>query len=293
MTDEDRISEDARDWYLRLSEGGVSRRERRAFETWRRADPAHAAAYAEIEAAMGALSASFAPRSRRWPIVVLSAAACVAVLIAPDILLRLEADYTTPVGVNRSIALPDGGVAHLNTNSALALRYVPGRREVALLRGEAVFDVVSDPGRPFTVSVEGGKATATGTVYSVRLDEHVTVSVLEGTVVVSSADEERVLRAGETSAYTQGASPSVSRPLDTASLAWRNGFLVFDNVPLPEAVAEIDRYLPGISIVTGPASGAAVAGQIAIDAPSEGLTATAATAGAQVTWITPYLRLIR
>ncbi|MEO0958276.1 MAG: hypothetical protein AAFY66_07410 [Pseudomonadota bacterium] len=48
-----------------------------------------------------------------------------------------------------------------------------------------------------------------------------------------------------------------------------------------------------MSIVVGQASAADVAGQIAIDAAGEGLMAIAATVGAEVTWITPYLRIIR
>ncbi|MEO0429491.1 MAG: FecR domain-containing protein [Pseudomonadota bacterium] len=293
MPDVDRIRETARDWYLRLSDGYVSRQERRAFEAWQRADPAHAAAYAEIEAALGELSASFKPKPRRWPAVALVAAAGAGFVLIPDLFVQLRADHVTGVGAQQRIVLPDGGIAHLNTDTALAIHYGPDQRVVALLRGEAVFDVTVDPGRPFTVSVAGGRATATGTIYGVHFGEDVTVSVLEGTVTVASDGEERALGEGDASVFAEGLPPAPARATEPASLAWRDGFIIIDNTPLADAVEEIDRYLPGVSIVVGQASAADVAGQIAIDAAGEGLMAIAATVGAEVTWITPYLRIIR
>ncbi|MEM6900588.1 MAG: FecR domain-containing protein [Pseudomonadota bacterium] len=291
--EDERIADAARDWYLRLSEPNVTRRERQAFEAWRREDAAHAAAYAEIETAMRDLSVSFAPRRRRWPVAALVLLAVLALAFGPEAVLRLQADHVTEIGEQAQIRLPDGGIAHLNTDSALAVRYGSERRVVSLLQGEAVFDVISNPERPFIVESEGGKAVAIGTVYGVRIAEQVTVSVFNGSVAVSSAGAHRDLSAGEAADFSEDFGLGTTRTVKNAAFAWRDGFLVFDGMSLREAVAEIDRYLPGVSVPVGPAATVAVGGQIALDQLEDGLIAVASLADARVFWVTPYLRIIR
>ncbi|MEM1384563.1 MAG: FecR domain-containing protein [Pseudomonadota bacterium] len=294
QSDQDRIDEAARDWFLRLSERDVTQRERHAFRAWLRADRAHAAAYAEIEATMGDFSVAFKKRPRRWQAVAIAAAACLAIAAGPEVLLRLEADHVTGTGSHQRVTLPDGAVAHLNTASALAVRYGADRREVALLRGEAVFEVVADPARPFVVVAAGGEAVATGTTYGVRIGDMVTVSVLEGSVSVSSAGQRRALAAGTVSDYADGAAPGPSRSGAATAFAWRDGFIAFDDeTTLSQAAREIDRYLPGVTIVTGDVARVPVAGQLSLDSLEDGLEAIAATGGATVVRMSPYLRLIR
>lgn len=52
----DRASQAAADWFARVRSGGMTPAQQAAFEAWRQADPAHAAAYAEMEAVWQALS---------------------------------------------------------------------------------------------------------------------------------------------------------------------------------------------------------------------------------------------
>ncbi|MEM9371221.1 MAG: FecR domain-containing protein [Pseudomonadota bacterium] len=291
--DDERVADAARDWYLRISDPDVTTHERRAFEAWRGADRMHAIAYAEVEAAMRDLAASFKPRRRYRPAAALASLAVLGLAFGPEVALRLQADHVTARGEQALVTLPDGGTLYLNTKSAVAIEYDQERREVKLLRGEAIFDVVGNPERPFVVQAEGGEAIAIGTVYGVRIGEQVSVSVLEGSVAVSSLGVRRDLSGGEAADYTEDSLPSSSRDIRDVEFAWRDGFLVLDGMSLGEAAAEIDRYLPGSSVLLGSIAGTAVGGQIALDQLEDGLDAVASLAGARVTWVTPYLRIIR
>lgn len=51
--------------------------------------------------------------------------------------LAMRADLITETGQMAQHPLPDGGMAVLNTNSALALDFALGRRKIRLLKGEA------------------------------------------------------------------------------------------------------------------------------------------------------------
>jgi transmembrane sensor len=65
--------------------------------------------------------------------------------------LRAEGDYRTAIGSTSTIALPDGSSMTLAPASRALVSYGPHARDVTLLRGEARFDVVSDPERSFRV----------------------------------------------------------------------------------------------------------------------------------------------
>ena len=62
------------------------------------------------------------------------------ILAASGLIDRWRADYTTVAGEQRRIALADGSIVILNTDSALALDFNDDRRGVRLLAGEAYFE---------------------------------------------------------------------------------------------------------------------------------------------------------
>jgi transmembrane sensor len=218
-------------------------------------------------------------------------------------------DHHTAVGEQSRIELPDGSIAWLNTDTAIDVRYSEGRREIALLQGEAQFDVQKNPNRPFVVSANVGQSTALGTIYAVRKnDDAVLVTVTEGSVEVvsplakhensvsSSAAQGRVvLQHGEQTRYTAGAPPGAAEKAHTAvDLAWLKGFIVIRNQPLADALAEIDRYHPGRILLLADAEILEpVTARLAINSVDNGLDALAATQGLKVTRLTDYLVLIR
>lgn len=65
--------------------------------------------------------------------------------------LHADASVETTVGERKVVRLPDGGSILMNASTSLAMHYMPRSRDIILLRGEARFDVRSDPARPFWV----------------------------------------------------------------------------------------------------------------------------------------------
>lgn len=318
------VRDEALAWLFRLSDGDVSANERARFEAWRNADPEHSAAYDELRqlwSDIGPLESAFASdapqqASRRpgrrplrswagWAALGGMAAACAVFLVIatsgpPGSLL---AGHRTAPGEQARVTLPDGSVAHLNTDSAIDVAYADDRREIVLRGGEVSFTVRKDASRPFRVLAQGGRSTALGTVFAVRrLDGTTRVTVVEGTVRVDSpaslgsgANAGRVvLKAAQQVSYRNGDSPGPVHRVDiAAATAWQAGTIVLDDVPFGTAVTEIDRYRPGRIVSLFHSGGLQhVTARLSIANLDSGLRALARTHGLSVTRITDYLLIV-
>jgi len=333
------IDEAAQDWFLALADGTATAADRARFAAWRDADPRHQAAFEEVcalWAEVGALGDAFAPprtppggRKDRAAISPLrpestprspvhgrrnafaaGITACLALLLlatAPELTTRLKADHLTGVGQQARVALPDGSVAWLNTDTAIDVDYDGDDRRIGLLRGEAQFEVAHDSARPFAVHAHRGRSTALGTIFAVRRQDpqETTVTVTEGRVEVVSpvgrgagASTEptarAVLTAGEQVAYREGAAPGPVVRAPAKALAWRDGVIAIEGLPFAEALAELDRYRPGrILLLADTTRLEPVTARVSLDALDRGLEALAATHDLTLTRLTDYLVLIR
>lgn len=163
-----------------------------------------------------------------------------------------EASYASGLGQLETVALADGSMATLSSDSRLHVRMTRAGRDITLEQGEAYFEVAHDTGRPFVVTVEGRRVIAVGTRFSVRRDaQEVRVVVTEGKVRLDSrADGDgrpapvSLLPAG--SVATAGRNGVLVRSLPVAEaeryLEWRSGFLTFDDTSLAGAAAEFNRF---------------------------------------------------
>jgi len=169
----------------------------------------------------------------------------------------------TAVGQRLSATLADGSVVQLNTNTILETHFTKGQRVIRLKKGEASFQVAHNADRPFYVHAGGTVVRAVGTAFNVRLrDAHdVEVIVTEGVVEVTPQRDastrtvtaaaprapatavHRELTAGER-LETAAATPvkRVTPATVSNALAWHDGAIVFDGVPLVQAIAELNRY---------------------------------------------------
>jgi transmembrane sensor len=166
--------------------------------------------------------------------------------------------YQTSVGARAKIQLSDGSYVDLNTNTELNARISDSRREVMLVRGEALFHVAHDPKRPFYVVAEGTVVRAVGTEFSVRIrdPEHVEVLVAEGRVAVGApgadANFENASLLAKAPKVSAGEAATVRRnsvavhPVAQQNinrkLAWTAGRLDFQGETLEDAVQEFNRY---------------------------------------------------
>lgn len=244
-------------WHAELQEPEVTSDIWDAFRAWEAADPANAAAYREIERVMETLDksslASVPARSvaSRHSALVLGAAALAAAMLVTFLVtalarpagLPVPEQHQTGIGELEKIRLADGSRIHLNTDTRLTLIYSDTSRLVSLVQGQALFDVAPDP-RPFEVRAGHTGTIAHGTVFDIWVrPDAVRIALVEGGVSVQAGSEAPVtLSPGQQAVAPPGIAPIVSE-IDPATIGrWQTGQIHFDNVPLAEAIAEMNRY---------------------------------------------------
>lgn len=174
-----------------------------------------------------------------------------------------SASYHTAIGQQRTIDMADGSRLTLNTNSRVVVDLTEQSRDIRLLKGEALFEVASDPQRAFRVYAGAGLVRAVGTAFTVRLKsaDDVAVTVTEGVVELATlppsggdlkgdepADRSGTLlakvSAGQIATFGRDLESirTVGRTEISRRLAWREGMLRFDGEPLSEVVNEVSRY---------------------------------------------------
>lgn len=259
-------------WLARLLEPDCTAAERAACARWRAQSPEHDATYRGMEAmwqrsagigADPAIAAALrdaerqpAPRSRarRWlPPLALAAVLAAATLAATQWLpMRqpaVELPYRTALGEQRRIELPDGTAVVLDTDTALVARYARRQRLVELEAGQARFEVMPDARRPFVVQAAGGRVTAVGTQFQVRVeDAAATVTLLEGAVVVKAPEgapgrhPPATLSPGQELRFDRDGQWTTTRVDLQSADAWTEGHLFATDWPLDRLVAEMNRY---------------------------------------------------
>jgi len=165
--------------------------------------------------------------------------------------------YRTDLGEQRSIALDDGSMITLNTLSELRVLFTEQSRQVVLLSGEALFDVVKDTKRPFTVDAGSMQLTVVGTRFNVyRQSEQTVLTVVEGTVKVDAVPTlstsvvaqpgvaTLTAIAGDQVAVNKSGSDVIRATLPTAeaTTVWTDRKLIFQNRPLADVAEEFNRY---------------------------------------------------
>jgi transmembrane sensor len=251
-------------WVARLHGPNRTREVEAGFRRWLVEAPERAAAFellTEIWEKSASLRRHPNERVASWQLVGFrisfsrAAVACVgvAVLAVVGTLLYLHTNaVTTAIGEQRTLALEDGTRVYLNTNSRATVHYDKTARRVELQSGEALFEVAKRPDWPFIVTAGDRQIRALGTAFLVRRDEeNVAVTLVEGTIAVTPVDSEsapvpahetRVLSPGQRLTFAKGATPRLDRPSLDRMIAWQRGQVAFDNTPLADAVADMNRY---------------------------------------------------
>jgi transmembrane sensor len=248
----DPIADQAAFWCMRLHDETCTAQDREAFARWLDSDPEHAAEYQamlEIWDVSGTLSTAEPPRpARRLPLAIAASALLAAVLgwafgYIPDTYDRYHAGHEL-----LEVVLADGSHAQLNRGTSLIYLGFRDRRQVLLDAGEAFFDVRHDATHPFVVSAADGRIVVTGTEFNVwKYEDQVVVTVREGSVRVTGGDDSADsvdLSPARQARYGPGITvPEVADADPDVALAWREGRLVIDNLPLSQALPLINRYL--------------------------------------------------
>ena len=260
--------EAATEWFVRLRDEKLTDADRAAFETWLDADPSHVKAYQQMEQLWSGLDQinrpATQPRHTRNERVLsgkastlrrVAIAASVAIVVGLSGYIATNqgffADYRTGIGERRTVSLKDGSTVQLNTATALSLDFSQTQRRITLHSGEAHFVVSSDVNRPFIVATGIGEIQALGTAFSVKhREDRVEVIVTRSRVQVSvPAQQAVVVDAGQEIDIKEEGLGTVATANVRRDLAWRRGLLIFDNQPLSEVLAELDRFRHGRTVI--------------------------------------------
>ena len=261
-------------WAARIEGSSLSASERGELDAWLDGDPArrellsHYRQFSEdIDPLLSELVATGAvsmpragpkPGRRGWsPGWVIASALAAVAFVAGTLWIRSPngqvETLATSSAERRSFTLADGSRVDLNGNTRVLIENTRAERRLRLEDGEAFFVVSKDKSRPFIVDTPAGSVRVTGTIFNVRTEaaSELEVTVVEGEVQVrpspanaaQAADPVR-LEAGERlSEETAGESVAALSKDDIDDVvAWRHGKMVFDGVPLGEALARVAHY---------------------------------------------------
>ena len=178
--------------------------------------------------------------------------------------------YRTEVGQVRSILLEDGSHLTLDAGSRIDVAVRADERRIDLIRGDAYFEVARDPMRPFVVSVGRARVVAVGTQFYVeRGDNGLIVLVTEGKIRLDQpAGSSQEVAAGS-EARLDATEILISRPTELQveeTLGWRNGYLLFRDTSLVEAIAKFNRYSHKTMLIEDPSiAGIRIGGHFRLD----------------------------
>ncbi len=167
--------------------------------------------------------------------------------------------FETGHGEQLTHRLADNSVLHLNTDSAVTVRYSKSERLVTLTSGQAGFEVAHESHRAFRVDAGAAEVLDLGTQFDVRLEQgSAVVTVVEGRVAVgpsplwerpgsnlnrSRAPQFVQLSAGQQIRMNEDGQPAAPETVDAQrTTAWLRRQIVFDHEPLERVAAEYNRY---------------------------------------------------
>jgi transmembrane sensor len=236
--------------------------------------------------------------SRRWLPAAVAMAACAVLSLGLLLTWNVRpiqqpstADGTTALrfetrhGEQLTRRLADNSILHLDTDSAVTIRYDKNERLVMLTSGQAEFEVAHKADRAFRVIAGSAEVVDLGTKFDVRLEHDSTVvTVVEGRVAVGPSQtlEELGTNSGQSQAprfvqlsadqqirVTEGEWPAAPITVDAQrTTAWLRREIVFDHEPLEHVAAEYNRYTAKpIEIATPALRNLQISGVFATDDP--------------------------
>ncbi|MES3100571.1 FecR family protein [Sphingomonas faeni] len=197
---------------------------------------------------------------------------------SPVVVASTVSNYET-AGDVRTVQLPDGSQAILNRQTHLTIAFSDRRRDLRVVRGEALFDVRHD-GRGFVVRGGDTTVTATGTRFAVRVLPRSVVATLErGSVTVGRDGDARTvaLVPGQQLVSTVGKPMQVSDANPEATLPWVVTYERFNDTPLDVAVARMSAHSKRPMRAVGQAAHLLISGRFRSDDPDGFIVAVTMT----------------
>ena len=177
--------------------------------------------------------------------------------------------YSALTGEQKNIQLEDGSRVFLNANSDIQVFFDKKQRLIQLNSGQAVFEVASDIGRPFVVLTQYQKVVSDLAQFDVNnyQEDHLEVTVVEGEVrvdsitllagalTVSDSNESYQITASQMLLAETGAEPLIFPVNAQRRTSWLRGKLYFENEPLKNVIAQVNRHIETPINLASPALG--------------------------------------
>ncbi|GAB4330312.1 MAG: FecR domain-containing protein [Bacteroidales bacterium] len=208
----------------------------------------------------------FTDSEKRTPVIQLNrrmaVAASIIALVALSVFLWFKLQpsaITISAGAEpMAFVLPDSSTVTLNRYSKLTYRKNYGNTQRALtLEGDGFFEVRPDQQHPFIVTAGKASVKVLGTAFYVDARKNtrkIEVLVEHGKVAFSSPAGELTLTRGEGAVFDQVAEKIVKTAGNPNSLAWKTGIFRFNDTPLAEVLAQINRAF-GVTVTLSGHSG--------------------------------------
>ncbi|MFV0589800.1 MAG: FecR family protein [Draconibacterium sp.] len=153
-----------------------------------------------------------------------------------------------PTGGEYYFELPDGTRVWLNSQTRLEFptEFTGNTREIAL-SGQAYFDVVHNPEKPFIVHTDLGKVEVKGTSFDLKVyknDRTFETTLVEGSVSLEIPNQPNtIIKPGQRSVYSDTSHKLSTKNVDVQLYtSWKNGIFYFENRNLTEIAKELERW---------------------------------------------------
>ncbi len=169
-----------------------------------------------------------------------AAAACIVILLSLGVFFN-EVHYTTAVGEQQTVALPDGSTVRLNADSHLkrARFFWSSHKKLSLVKGEGFFEV--EKGDGFEVHTALGKVQVLGTKFNVKnRQDYFEVACYEGKVQFEESESKTKTILVQGQKVIKMERDFNRETVTNLEPTWLEGESIFTNTPLHLVLMELE-----------------------------------------------------
>ena len=150
-----------------------------------------------------------------------------------------------PYGKRSKIQLSDGSVVWLNSGSTLEFpsKFAKGSRNIKL-HGEMYIEVAPDKNNPLFVHTPKFTVEALGTTFNVSAYHASDLSavLVEGRINVRTKNSKKEVMPHQVATIDSKGNIVTKQTNIESYTSWRNGYLLFNDTPITQVLAQIERY---------------------------------------------------
>lgn len=169
-------------------------------------------------------------------------------------------EIKAPAWTRAQFSLPDGSTGWLNSNSVIRYRGNYSRERTIVLNGEAFFEVVKNPSKPFIVQTDNIDVKVLGTKFNVasyKNERNIEVVLEEGKLVFENkpSGQTYTLKPNDLVVFDKLKKKyAVRKVLSGKYTSWKEGKLIFRNDPVDVIVRRLERWYNVVIINKIPAN---------------------------------------